>query len=83
MKNRINALPKEKEKRKIALKKIKTIAKEFYKNYDPEIDQELLSEMLEMYYKNVPKPLHASIFKKIENQLFGVKKLDFNYYAKN
>ena len=83
MKNRINTLPKEKEKRKVALKKIKTIAKEFYKNYDPEIDQELLSEMLEMYYENVPKPLHASIFKKIENQLFGVKKLDFNYYAKN
>jgi hypothetical protein len=83
MKNRINALPKEREKRKIALKQLKKIAKEFYKNYDPKIDQGLLAAMLEMYYYNIPKSLHAPIFKKIENQLFGVKKLDFDYYAKN
>ena len=39
--------------------------------------------MLEMYYYNVPKTQHAPIFKRIENQLFGFKKLDFGYYAKN
>ena len=83
MKNRINALPKEKEKRKIALKKIKTIAKEFYKNYSSTIDEELFSAMLEMYYYDVPKTQHAKIFKTIENQLFGFKKLDFDWYAKN
>ena len=83
IKNRVSALPKEREKRKVALKKLRKIAKEFYKNYNPKIDQELLAAMLKMYYDNIPKSLHAPIFKKIENQLFGVKRLDFDYYAKN
>ena len=39
--------------------------------------------MLEMYYYNVSKTQHAPIFKRIENQLFGFKKLDFEWYAKN
>ena len=32
---------------------------------------------------NVSKTQHAPIFKRIENQLFGFKKLDFECYAKN
>ena len=83
MKNRINALPKDKEKRTEGLRKLKKLAKEFYKDYNPAIDQELLSAMLEMYYYNVPKTQHAPIFKKIENQLFGFKNLDFVFFAKN
>ena len=38
--------------------------------------------MLEMYYYNVPKNQHPDIMKKIENQLFGFKKLDFDFFAK-
>ena len=38
--------------------------------------------MLEMYYYNVPKNQHPSVFKRIEQQLFGFKSLDFDYYAK-
>lgn len=83
MKNRINALPKDKDKRTEGLRKLKKLAKEFYKDYNPAIDQELLSAMLEMYYYNVPKSQHAPIFKKIENQLFGFKNLDFVFFAKN
>ena len=83
MKNRINALPKDKEKRTEGLRKLKKLAKEFYKDYNSAIDQELLSAMLEMYYYNVPKSQHAPIFKKIENQLFGFKNLDFVFFAKN
>jgi hypothetical protein len=83
MKNRINALPKDKEAKNQALRKLKKLAKEFYKNYDAKVDEDMLSAMLEMYYYNVPKYQHSKIFKKIENQLFGIKKLDFKYYAKN
>jgi len=83
MKNRINALPKDKEAKSQAIRKLKKLAKEFYKNYNAKVDEEMLSAMLEMYYYNVPKHQHSKIFKKIENQLFGVKKLDFKYYAKN
>ena len=83
MKNRINALPKDKEAKIQEIRKLKKLAKEFYKNYDAKVDEEMLSAMLEMYYYNVPKHQHSKIFKKIENQLFGIKKLDFKYYAKN
>ncbi len=78
----IQSLPKDILQKQDAIKKIKEEAKEFYKNYNASVDQELLASMLEMYYYNVPKNQHAPIFKKIENQLFGFKKLDFDWYAK-
>ena len=83
MNQAIAALPKEKTKRNIALEEIKEEAKEFYKDYNSSIDEELFSSMLEMYYYNVPKSQHADIFQKIEHQCFGLKSLDFNWYAKN
>ena len=84
MHRKISMLPKEEGKeRSVALRKLKKEAREFYKNYNASIDQELFASMLEMYYYNVPKKQHAPIFKKIENQLFGFKRLDFDWYAKN
>ena len=83
MNRRLSSIPKEGKERVLALRKIKKDAVEFYKNYDPTVDQELFSSLLEMYYYNVPKNQHASVFKRIENQLFGFKSLDFDYYAKN
>ena len=79
----ISELPKDGRERTAALKKIRKDAREFYKNYNASIDQELFASMLEMYYYNVPKSQHAPVFKRIENQLFGFKRLDFNWYAKN
>ena len=83
MNNRFSALPKEdgKEKRE-QLKDIKNTAKDFYKNYNADVDEKLLSAMLEMYYYNIPKSQHPEVFQKIEKQRFGLKKLDFDYYAK-
>jgi len=78
----VNIPTDEKEKRKF-MKEIRKEAKEFYKNYNSTIDEELFASMLEMYYYNVPKNQHPAVFKKIENQLFGFKSLDFDYYAKN
>lgn len=79
----INTLPKKGEERNILIEEIKKNAEEFYKNYNAEIDQKLFASMLEMYYYNVPKEQHAKIFKTIENQLFGFKKLDFDWYSQN
>ncbi len=83
MNRAISSLPSEGKERNIALRKIKKDANDFYKNYNASIDEELFGAMLEMYYYNVPKNQHAKVFKTIENQLFGFKKLDFNWYAKN
>jgi len=83
MNEEIKALPKEEQARKIAIRKIKEQANDFYKDYNSSLDEELFAAMLEMYYYNVPKKHHASVFKRIENQLFGFKSLDFEWYAKN
>ena len=79
----ISSLPEDEKERSVAIRKIKKEAIDFYKNYNASIDQELLASMLEMYYYNVPKSQHSKIFRLIENQLFGFKKLDFDWYAKN
>ena len=79
----ITQLPKNKEERRLALRAIKKEATEHYKNYNSAIDQELFGAMLELYYTTVPKKQHAPVFNNIENQLLGIKKLDFKYYAKN
>jgi len=79
----ISSLPQDEKERSIAIRKIKKEAIDFYKDYNTSIDQELLASMLEMYYYNVPKSQHSKIFRLIENQLFGFKKLDFDWYAKN
>ena len=83
MNRAIGQLPKEGEERKAAIKKIKKEAKNYYKDYSSELDKELFGSMLELYYYTVPKDQHAPIFKTIENQLLGFKKLDFQYYADN
>ena len=83
MKNRISSLPEDKKERTIAIRGLKKLAKDFYKDYNAAVDQELLASMLEMYYYNVPKYQHAPVFKKIENQMLGFKKLDFDFYASN
>ena len=83
MNRAISNLPEEGRARTVAIKELKKEAINFYKNYNASIDQELLASMLEMYYYNVPKSQHSKIFKLIENQLFGFKKLDFDWYAKN
>ena len=79
----ISNLPKDKKEKNRRIRSLKKSAIEFYKNYNASIDQELFASMLEMYYYNVSKSQHAPIFKKIENQLFGFKSLDFDWYAKN
>ena len=83
MKNRIASLPKDKKERLTSIRKLKRLAKDFYKNYNASVDEKLLSSMLSMYYYNVPKNQHAPVFKKIENQMLGFKKLDFDFYAQN
>ncbi len=79
----ISQLSKEKDIKEKQLTKIKAEAVEFYKNYNEDVDKKMFKAMLEMYYYNVPKEQHASIFKKIENPLFGTKKKDFKYYTNN
>ena len=54
----IKNLPKEELERKIAIRKIKEQANDFYKDYNSSLDEELFASMLEMYYYNVPQKHH-------------------------
>jgi len=83
MERQISNLSEDEQEKRQQIRDIKKQAIDFYKNYNVDIDQELFSSMLEMYYYNVPKYQHPTVFKKIENQLLGFKALDFDYYAKN
>ena len=83
MNRKLANIPTDKEEKTMFMNEIREEAKEFYKNYNSTIDEELFSAMLEMYYYNVPQNQHPSVFKKIENQLLGFKALDFDYYAKD
>ena len=83
MQRAFSQLPKEKEEKEKVINRLKAEAIDFYKDYNSDVDQKLFATMLELYYYTVPKEQHASIFKSIENQLFGFKKLDFDFYAKN
>ena len=58
MNRRLENIPTEDKFKRKLIKEVKRDAKEFYKNYNSKIDEELLSSMLEMYYYNVPKNQH-------------------------
>ena len=83
MNRKLANIPTDKEEKTMFMNEIREEAKEFYKNYNSTIDEELFSAMLEMYYYNVPYNQLSGVFKKIENQLLGFKALDFDYYAKD
>lgn len=52
-------------------------AEVYYKDYNTNIDKKLLSELLQMYYKEVPKEYHFNIFKTINKKFKG----DFDKYS--
>ncbi|MFN8415199.1 MAG: S46 family peptidase [Cytophagaceae bacterium] len=61
-----------------ALTKFKSVAEEFYKDYDKATDEEVTAALLKMYYNDIPKSMHSSVFQTIEKKY----KLDFNKYVK-
>ena len=73
MNEEIKALPKEEQARKIAIRKIKEQANDFYKDYNSSLDEELFAAMLECIIITFLKKHHASVFKRIENQLLVLK----------
>ncbi|HVD97424.1 MAG TPA: S46 family peptidase [Cytophagaceae bacterium] len=56
---------------------MKAKAAEYFKDYNPSTDQKVFAALLAMYYNDVPKPLHPTIFATVEKKYKG----DFNKYA--
>jgi hypothetical protein len=63
---------------KKAAEELKKESTEFYMNYNAPTDQKLFSELLKMYYDNVPSDQHPAVFGEVVKKYKG----DFNEYAK-
>ena len=50
---------------------------ESYKNYEPELDMKVLTEMMRLYAARVPEEFHPDIYQKIEAEFSG----DYEAYA--
>jgi len=59
---------------KASAEAFKEKAKAFYKNYNKAIDQKLFAELMKMYYEDVPKDQHPSVFAD-----YVVKKYDSDF----
>ncbi|NVO20225.1 MAG: S46 family peptidase [Bacteroidetes bacterium] len=52
-------------------------AEEFYKDYNPEVDKQILEKMMELYKKNLPEQYYPETFKLVDRKFKG----DFGKYA--
>ncbi len=70
-------LEQESENLPAVLEETKAAAKDFYKDFHPGIDQEILATMLRYFYEETPADLHPDLFQTIEKKFKG----DFDRYA--
>ena len=71
------ALLKKKDTKPSDFESFKELAKEQFKDFNTETDKKLFAAMIEMYYNNIPKEYHPSIFA----ELYKTFKGDFNKMA--
>ncbi len=59
------------EQIKAAMEKVHLAAVEFFKDYNPALDQEMTAAMLEVYRKNIPQSFLPSLYTQIDKQYRG------------
>jgi hypothetical protein len=62
---------------KEAMEKTKKLTEENFKNYNAPTDKKIFAALLKMYYDDIPKEMHPSVFKLVEKKYKG----NFNKYA--
>ncbi len=58
---------------------LKAKTDEYFKDYNAATDKKVFAALLSMYYNDIPKVLHPSVFKMVEKKYKG----DFNKYAED
>ena len=61
----IKNLPEEPKAKRLAINKLKDLAREHFKNYNKDLDQDLFAELLELYNNNVPYSKQPDAFEKV------------------
>jgi hypothetical protein len=67
------------EEIKGAIEEAKKSTEENFKNYNPPTDKKIFAALLKMYYDDIPKEMHPSVFTTVANKYKG----DFNKYAED
>jgi hypothetical protein len=63
----------------VAKADLKAKTDEYFKDYNAATDKKVFAALLSMYYNDIPKVLHPSVFKMVEKKYKG----DFNKYAED
>ena len=63
----IKNLPEDPKARRLAINDLKDKAREHYKDYNKDVDQDLFAELLELYNDNVPYSKQPDAFEKVRN----------------
>lgn len=70
LEDEIKNLPEDAKERRIAINELKDMARDHFKNYNKELDQDLFSGMLALYDKHVPKSQQAEAFEKVRTHWY-------------
>ncbi|MBL6663235.1 MAG: S46 family peptidase [Flavobacteriales bacterium] len=63
----IKNLPEDPKAKRLAINELKDIAREHFKDYNKDLDQDLFAELLELYNDNVPYSKQPDAFEKVRN----------------
>ena len=70
IKDAIENLPEEPKERRLAINELKDMAREHFKNYNKNLDQDLFSGLLSLYEQNIPKSRQADAFEKVRTHWY-------------
>jgi len=79
----LKAKPIDKEVIDIEIQKLRESAASYFKDYHQPLDKQMLAEMLEEYYRNVPKYQQPEILEKIRNTKGGFEAFAENLFNKS
>ena len=75
--NTLNGILKTDKDAGPVIEELKAAAAQFYKDYNPEIDQKIMAAMLQAYHDDLPAEMHPEFFQMVEKKYKG----DFSAYA--
>ncbi|MGC6428496.1 MAG: S46 family peptidase [Flavobacteriales bacterium] len=70
IKDAIENLPEEPKERRLAINELKDMAREHFKNYNKNLDQDLFAGLLSLYEQNIPKSRQADAFEKVRTHWY-------------
>lgn len=77
--NTIKRLPEDPKAKRKAINELKDMARDYFKDYNKNLDQDMFAGMLSLYEENIPKNQQAEAFEKV--RIHWYTKGDWNKFA--